>query len=351
MVKGATESGVSPNAAYVERQGLAEYLRLGWVPHDGTETSGGISTTMFGDTAAVWGSAATTLEYAVADFAIARFAAALGDRATYRTFMRRSGAWRHLANPDSGYLEPRYASGDFKSGFDPLGGEGFAEGNAAQYTWMVPFDPAGLFAALGGRRAVRARLDAHLARLNEGPQSAYAFLGNEPELGVPWLYDWLGAPARTQAVVREAALTLFDATPAGFVGNDDLGAMASWHVFAALGFYPAVPGEPLLALASPLFPDVVVHLGGGDLHVRATGAAPDAPYVRRVRVNGRRSARPWLRFDGIACGGRLDFDLSKTPTRWGSARHHAPPSFPPDSPVPRRRRARACPLARGAGVS
>jgi predicted alpha-1,2-mannosidase len=343
LVKGATQTGTSSNASYVERQGLAEYLRLGWVPHDGTENSSGATTTMFGDTAGVWASASTTLEYTVADFAVARMAAALGNRALYRTFMRRAGGWRNLYNPASGYLEPRYASGSFKAGLDLLGGEGFAEGNAAQYTWMVPFDPAGLFARLGGRRAAAARLDGHLARLDEGPQSPYAFLGNEPELGVPWLYDWLGQPWKTQHVVRSALLTLFDDSPTGYPGNDDLGTMSAWYVFGALGFYPAVHGTGVLALASPLFPETVVHLAGGNLAIHAPAASPGVPYVRGLRVDGRRWDRPWLAFDAVGCGARLDFDLGPDPSpRWGAARPHEPPSFGPRARFPRSRAGHAC---------
>jgi predicted alpha-1,2-mannosidase len=343
MVKGATQTGTSPNASYVERQGLADYLRLGWVPHDGTEPSSGATTTMFGDTAGIWASASTTLEYAVADFAVARVAAATGDRATYRTFMRRSAGWKHLYNPASGYLEPRYASGAFKEGLDLLGGEGFAEGDAPQYTWMVPFDPAGLFAQLGGRRAAAARLDRHLEKLNDGPRSPNAFLGNEPELGVPWLYDWLGQPWKTQGVVRQTIRTLFDDSPAGYPGNDDLGTMSAWYVFGALGLYPAVPGTDVLALASPLFPDTVLHLAGGDVHLVAPAASADAPYVRRLTVGRRRHDRPWLSLDDIACGARLRFDLTGKPTpRWGAGRRHAPPSFGAGSPFPRPKRARTC---------
>ena len=343
MVKGGTETGTSPNASYVERQGLAEYLRLGWVPHDGTENSNGGTTTMFGDTAGVWASASTTLEYAVADFAVARVAAAVGDRATYRSFMRRSGGWRHLYNPASGYLEPRYASGAFKDGLDLLGGEGFAEGDAPQYTWMVPFDPDGLFARLGGRRAAAERLDRHLEKLNEGPRSPHAFLGNEPQLGVPWLYDWLGQPWKTQRVVRQAILTLFDESPAGYPGNDDLGTMSAWYVFGALGLYPAVPGTDLLALASPLFPETVIHLAGGDVRVVAPAASADTPYVRRLTVGRRRHDRPWLSLDDIACGARLRFDLAAEPTPgWGAGRRHAPPSFGAATRFPRPQRTRAC---------
>ena len=343
MVKGATETGTSANAAYVERARLADYLSLGWVPHDGTESSTGASTTTFGSAGAVWGSAATTLEYASADFAIARFAAAQGDRRTARAFLRRSDNWRNLVNRGTGYLEPRYASGDFKNGFDPLGGEGFAEGNAAQYRWAVPFNPAGLFAALGGRRQAIARLDAHLDALNEGPQSAHAFLGNEPELGVPWLYDWLGQPWKTQRVVREAIRTLYDASPAGYPGNDDLGAMSAWYVFGALGLYPPVPGVGLLALGSPLFPEATFHLPGGDLVISATGAAPDAPYVRRLTRDGHRHARPWLSYDEIRCGARLAFTLVAAPSEtWGRKRRAVPPSFAARARIGKRSPVRAC---------
>ena len=340
MVQGATDSRKSANAEYVERQALADYIRLGWVPHDGTEGSNGGATVF--DTTSVWGSAATTLEYAVADFAIARLAAATGDRAAYKTFMRRSGNWRNLYNRATGYLEPRYASGAFEASLDPLGGEGFAEGNAAQYTWMVPFDPDGLFATLGGRKAAAGRLDRHLAALNEGPHSAYAFLANEPELGVPWLYDWLGQPWKTQRVVRAALLTLFDDTPAGYSGNDDLGAMSAWYVFGALGFYPPVPGEGVLALGSPLFPEAVLHLAGGDVAIRAPAAAAGAPYVRRLTLDGRRWERPWVPFDALACGARLAFDLAHTPGRWGTKRPLAPPSYPSGSRFPRRTPRRGC---------
>ncbi len=328
MVKGATETGVSANAEYVQRQGLDAYMQLGWVPHDGTETSSGTTTTVFGSTSAVWGSAATTLEYAVADFAIARFAAALGDRRTARTFLRRSGAWRHLLNRATGYLEPRYASGAFVAGFDPEGLEGFVEGNAAQYRWMVPFDPAGLIDALGGARKVVPLLDHHFEKLDEGPQSEFAFLGNEPEAGVPWLYDWLGQPWKTQRVVRAAMTTLYDDGPAGYTGNDDLGAMAAWYVFGALGFYPAIPAEGIFALGSPLFPEATLRLAGGDVVITAPQAALDAPYVQSMRLDGKRWEKPWLRWEQLACGARIDVVLGPTPNeKWGRARRHAPPSF------------------------
>jgi predicted alpha-1,2-mannosidase len=329
MVRGGTETGTSDNAEYVERQGLADYLRLGWVPHDGSELSSGASTSMFGSTSNVWGSAATTIEYAVADFAISRFAAATGDRRTARTFLRRSGGWKRLLNRATGYLEPRRADGSFVDGFDPHGLEGFAEGNAAQYRWQVPFDPAGLVDALGGAKKVLPLLDHHFQELDAGPLSEFAFLGNEPEMSVPWLYDWLGQPWKTQRVVRAAMTTLFDDTPAGYTGNDDLGAMSAWYVFAALGLYPAIPADGVFALGSPLFPEATLRLPGGDVVIHGAGAAADAPYVQSLRLDGRRWDKPWLRWEQLACGTTLEFTLGAAPNpRWGRARRLAPPSFP-----------------------
>jgi len=346
-VKGATETGTSANAGYVERQGLEDYLRLGYVPHEkngNLVTASGLDSwrhDVLGpdptNTDLAWGSAATTLEYATADFAVARLAAAAGDRATCRAFVRRAGNWRNVFDESIGYARPRWATGQFVAPYDPntndpLSSQGFVEGDGAQYTWMVPHDPAGLFDALGGRAAAERRLDAFFAELNAGPSSPHAFLGNEPNSNAPWLYDWLGRPYRTQDIMRRAILAMFDASPAGYPGNDDLGQMSAWYVFGALGFYPAVPGTDLLALGSPLFPRATLHLAGGDVRITARGAARDAPYVRRLTLNGRRHHRPWLRLADVARGGKLTFALARTPDlRWGSDPTAAPPSFGPNS--------------------
>jgi predicted alpha-1,2-mannosidase len=345
MIKGATRSDTSANAGYVERQAVEDYQRLGYVPHEKNanlvtvgvdsyrrvlpaRTPNGIDL--------VWGSAGTTLEYATADFAVAQMAADLGDRASCRTFMRRSANWRNVFDSSIGYVRPRYSSGLFHSPYDPnsndpLSSRGFAEGNGSQYTWMVPHDPAGLFQALGGKAAAAARLDRLFEQLNAGPDSPHAFLGNEPNSNAPWLYDWLGQPHRTQEIVRRAILTLFDATPGGYPGNDDLGQMSAWYVFGALGFYPQIPGTDVLALGSPLFPRATVHLRRGDLSIRAPQAARGAPFVERLRLDGKRWTRPWLRLRRVARDGRLAFDLGRKPERrWGSAASAAPPSFGPD---------------------
>jgi putative alpha-1,2-mannosidase len=197
---------------------------------------------------------------------------------------------------------------------------------------MVPHDPAGLFRALGGRRVALRRLERFFAELNAGTSSAHAFLGNEPNSNAPWLFDWIGRPWRTQEVVRRAILGLFDASPGGFPGNDDLGQMSAWYVFGALGLYPAIPGSDVLAIGSPLFKRTTIRLRRGRVVLVAKRARRKAPYVQSVTLKGRRWSRPWVRVRDIASGARLRFRLGpKANKAWGAAAAQAPPSFGPAS--------------------
>ncbi|MER6028472.1 GH92 family glycosyl hydrolase [Streptomyces sp. NPDC001851] len=306
MVKGATTIQKT-GARHVERPHLADYLSLGYVPDD----------------------ASTTLEYTTADFGIAALAGRLGDTGTQTTFMKRAQYWRNLFNPASSWIQPRSRDGSFPSPFNPADGKGYVEGNAAQYEWMVPYDLAGLFTAMGGDDEVVPRLDEFFRELNAGPAEPHAFLGNEPSLNSPWVYVYAGAPHRTQDVVRRAVNTLWGPGPGGEAGNDDLGTLSSWYVWSALGMYPQVPARAELVLASPLFPAVTVHRDGGrSMRIHAPGADADTPYVHALKVNGVSSSRAWLPESFVREGGTLDYTLSDTPdTAWGAAAGDAPPSF------------------------
>ncbi len=358
MVRGATEPCRSANGEYLERQGLDAYLAFGWIPFN-LDVDTRNANSIYGSPDAVWGSAATTLEYAVDDFAIAQLAArSLHDRPTYNAFMRRSANWRRLFNPASGMIEPRYEDGSFPSPYDNLAGGGFVEGDSAQYTWMVPQDPGGLVRRMGGPAPAAARLDRFLRALNGGPggtHTDHALLGNEPTLQTPWLYDWMRRPYRTQAAVRRALLTLYDTSPDGYPGNDDLGTLSAWYVFGALGLYPEVPGTGVLALGSPLFGRAEIRLphrrralilasarevtttGHGKRrrrHVRALSPAA-APYVQSARLDGRAYGQPWTTYCALARGATLSFRLGGRPNRrWGAAASAAPPSYGPQRSMP-----------------
>lgn len=285
-----------------------------------------------------WGGAAETLEDATADFALAQLAQRLGDRAGYRRFLARAGYWRNLFNPKAtahgGYIQNRNADGRWPA-FNPASDDGFVEASAAVYLWMVPFDIHGLFEALGGREQAVARLDAFFhhadgrwALTNAGP--LHAELDNEPSVATPWLYDYAGQPWKTQKAVRRVVNTLWKNAPDGIPGNDDLGEMSSWYVWAALGLYPEIPGRAELLLGSPLFPHIIVHRAGGDIVIAAPDAGADMPYVQALTVNGKAYHRPWLPADFAEHGGHLRFTLGAKPdSRWGADPADAPPSFPP----------------------
>jgi predicted alpha-1,2-mannosidase len=285
-----------------------------------------------------WGGAGETLEDASADFALSELARRVGDHAGQQRFLTRAGYWRNLFNPNAtphgGYIQNRNADGSWPA-FTPDTDDGFVEASAAVYLWMVPFDVHGLFDTLGGRDQATARLDAffhdkdgHWALTNAGP--LHAELNNEPSVATPWLYDYAGQPWKTQEAVRIVVDTLWKNTPDGIPGNDDLGEMSSWYVWAALGLYPEIPGRAELLLGSPLFPHAVVHGSGGDVVIDAPAASSATPYIHALSVDGAPYARPWLPPSLVEHGGQLHFSLSATPnTSWGNAADNAPPSFPP----------------------
>ncbi len=290
-----------------------------------------------------WGGAAETLEDATADFALAQLAQAVGDRAGQRQFLMRAGYWRNLFNPHAtpqgGYIQNRNANGSWPA-FTPGTGDGFVEGSAAQYLWMVPFDEHGLFELLGGRAAAAQRLDAFFhdahgnwALTNAGP--LHANMSNEPSIETPWLYDYAGQPWQTQQTVRAVLDTLWKNAPGGIPGNDDLGEMSSWYVWAALGLYPEIPGRAELLLASPLFPHADVHRPGGNVVIEAPGAGDGKPYVQALTLNGKAWTKPWLPAAFARHGGVLRFTLGAQPDmQWGNSPAAAPPSFPSPSAIP-----------------
>jgi predicted alpha-1,2-mannosidase len=324
MEKGANQSAVQ-GWGWQERQCVEEYVALGYAPNDacsqGSHGKQGVS---------------ETAEWSIDDFAISRLASAVGASKTARQYQLRSQSWQNVLNPVTGYLQPRDASGAFPNGpafvappSNAFGQDGYDEGNAADYNWLVPQNMAGLIAAMGGSNVAIPRLDTYFSQNNAGPNLPYQWAGNEVDLSVPWVYDYLGQPWKTQAQVRSTEQQLYPPTTGGLPGNDDLGAMSSWFVWAALGLYPVTPGTTDLAMASPLFQRAVVHLGNGKkIEVNAPAAADDAPYVTGVKLNGKAYGSTGLPQSFATGGGTLDVSLSTRPdTKWGTAAKDAPPSY------------------------
>jgi predicted alpha-1,2-mannosidase len=319
MVKGASQIAGTPGQGwYVQRPGLDEYASLGYVVNDHAT-----------NVSPVANGASLTLEYSLDDFSIAQFAHALGDQATYRAMMARAQNWSTLFDRSSGLIAPR----DRESAFThaPItrhGQSGFQEGNAAQYTWMVPQNLAALAGGMGGKTSAVSALDLFFTQLDAGPSLPYSWLGNEPTIGSPWSYLTVGAPWRTQRIVRDAMTQLWGDTPDGIPGNDDLGTMSAWYVWSALGLYPQNPAVPVLDLTAPLFQHVSIHVpNGANIEIVAPSASIDNAYVRSVELNGKPWTRSWIAFK-TGQPMRLRFALgSTTNTSWASDAAAAPPSY------------------------
>jgi predicted alpha-1,2-mannosidase len=232
-----------------------------------------------------WGPAADTLEDATADFAISELARRMGDDATRRQFLERAQYWKNIFNPhatpDAGYIQNRNADGTWPK-FDPAPDDGFVEGSAAQYLWMVPFNEKGLFTILGGMDKASQRLnaffydsDGSLAVTQAG--GLHAELNNEPSIETPWLFDFLGQPWKTQEAVRKVLNTIWTNSPKGMPGNDDLGEMSSWYVWSAIGMYPEIPGRAELVLGSPLFTSIRIRRAAGGSWSKLMALGPMRP--------------------------------------------------------------------------
>jgi predicted alpha-1,2-mannosidase len=306
MEKGASQPGTTSDGHKV-RDGLAEYIKDGYVPGD----------------------AAVTLEYCGDDFALSRFAAALGDQKKAAAYLKQAQGWKTLFDAGTGgYLRPRDKNGAFLKDFSPSGSKGYVEGTAAQYVWLVNFNYKALADDLGGNEKTVARLDQFFTKTNDGLKTEYAYMGNEPCEEAPWVYDFVGAPARTQDVVRRIQTELFTTQPSGLPGNDDAGSLSSWYVFSALGIYPEIPGVAGFVTGSPIFPKAAIHLENGKtIVVTGQNASATTPYVQSLKLNGKPYESPWIEWSELSGGGTLDFELGAQPSKWGSDPAKAPPSF------------------------
>ncbi len=314
---------------YSERPANPLYQRLHYVPVEldtTTNTTGGIE--LFLSSAVLWGSASTSLEYATADFATSRLAAAVCDRSAEREYLRRAGWWHQSFNEASGYVEPRSVTGTFLAGSQTGSAHGFVEGDGSQYTFMVPFDVAGLARAMGGKQALVKRLDRLFTKLNDGPNSPYAFMGNEPQLATPYEYLWAGRPDRTEDIVHRSLDSMYAPTPKGYPGNTDGGTMTSWWLFNAIGLFPAIAGDDVLTVGAPRFSRVVLSLPHGrDLRIVAPGGTRSKPYVDAAALDGRALDKAWLRYSQLKRGAVIKVSTTREATSW--ARNGAPPpSYP-----------------------
>ncbi|WP_051681632.1 GH92 family glycosyl hydrolase [Cellulomonas sp. HZM] len=305
-----------------KRTSLLSDVAVGWIED---RTSNGTS---------------TTLDYAMADFGISQLAARLGDTASATAFQQRANAWRNLVNPATGTISPRDRKGFWNfdltvrdsSANKPDSGannQQFDQSTGWQYQWSVPFDVGGLVTALGGHDAVESELDNFLSVLDQGVYGTdKAYMSNQPSMHAPWVYSWLGEPAKTTATLDRARAQLFTTGPGGLPGNDDLGSLSSWLVWSSIGLYPEIFGRSELLVSTPAFDSVTIDSLGSDRKITVT--APDAGTKRNIatmKVNGTASTKSWLPESFARDGGTLELGLSSAATAWGTGKDDLPPSF------------------------
>ncbi|AIT05943.1 sugar hydrolase [Sphingomonas taxi] len=310
------------SADYAPYGGLGDYIARGYVPIDKEPEA-----------------ASKTVEYAYDDWTIARMARAMGRDAIAARFEKRAANWRNSFDTKTGWLRARLSSGAFRTPFDPTAinyGSDYTEGNAWQYSWFMPQDQAGLFRLLGGDAKAIAKLDAMFDYDNSKLDYSHAediagligqyIHGNEPSHHVAYLYDYAGAPWRTQERLAQIVASQYKPTPDGLAGNDDLGQMSAWLVFTALGFYPVAPGSNEYVIGRPFVDRATLNLPDGKRFiVVADGLSATNRYIAAVTLNGVPLARSYLRDAELRAGGELRFTMAATPNKgWATGRAARP---------------------------
>ena len=279
----------------------------------------------------------TTLEYGVADFALALVARRLGLDAEASEHLQRSLNYRNLLDPETHWIRGRDAEGNWATPFDPAGGEspeqttgrGFQEGNSWQYSWLAMHDARKLMELMGGDEVAIDRLDQMFSLPAEAQNRLTAFglvyrfpqwaPGNEHDLEVPWMYHFAGQPWKAAAELADAR-HLYRPTIDGLPGNDDLGGLSSWHALDTLGLGALVPGAPYFALGSPAFEHAEIDTRGGTFTIESPGSGP---YVSNASLNGAPLDRAWVRASEMT--GTLRLERSATANEdWGA--DNRPPS-------------------------
>ncbi|WP_293783382.1 GH92 family glycosyl hydrolase [uncultured Aeromicrobium sp.] len=276
------------------------------------------------------GNAATsrTLEYATNDFSIAQLAARLGDDDAYQLFTTRSQNWKNIFNFEIGHIDARNGGGFQNTPLNTQGSQ-FDQSTGKQYGFNVTHNMASLNEARGGVDKAKADLDALLVDLDGGAFSETAYIANQPSFTLPWTYHWLQDPAATTDTLYRAVDEQYPATPDGLYGNDDLGSLSSWNVWARLGLMPAIWGTSNLLVSAPMFERVTISSVGSDrtIEMIAPGAGDDARYTTALEVNGTSTTASWLPETFAQEGGTLRYTMSDTPGTWGTGEDDVPPSY------------------------
>ncbi|HAY3506361.1 glycoside hydrolase family 92 protein [Elizabethkingia anophelis] len=316
VVHGANNEG--PMDA-VGRRGVSYYNSLGYVPYD----------------VQINENAARTLEYAYDDFAIYQLGKALGKpESEISIFKKRAYNYKNVFDPSTGMMRGKNKDGKFQSPFNPFKwGDAFTEGNSWHYTWSVFQDIDGLSKLMGGKKKFEAKLDEVFSLPPVFDDSYYGSViheiremqimnmgqyahGNQPIQHMIYLYNYAGAPYKTQYWTRQVINKLYKPTPDGYCGDEDNGQTSAWYVFSALGFYPVTPATNQYVLGAPLFKEATIHLENGKkIEIKAPQNSQENIYVQSLKVNNLPYSKNWLNHQELIKGAVLNFDMSAQPNK------------------------------------
>lgn len=267
-----------------------------------------------------------TLEMCYDDYAAAQFARRLGKKRDAQFFAHRSNNFKHLFDPQSGFMRPKDSQGQWRTPFHPdavghaeSGTGDYTEGNAWQYTWHVQHDVPALIQLMGGKERFLNKLDSlFVVPLKDnflpdvtGLIGQYAH-GNEPSHHVAYLYALAGRPERTQELVRQICETQYLPKPDGLCGNDDCGQMSAWYMFSAMGFYPVDPVSGRYVFGAPQIPYFHLSLPNNKfLEIEARNLSRNHLYVKRITLNGRPYTRPYIDHATLLKGGKLVYEMGE----------------------------------------
>lgn len=272
----------------------------------------------------VGGSVSQGLEFAYNDWLIAQMMKEHNRKDLYDKYMELSRNYRNYFDPETKLMRGRLSDGSWITPFDPASVQrpsNYVEGNAWQWAWFVPQDVEGLMELVGGQKSFEAHLDTLFTTSSEltGDPNAAADVtgmigqyahGNEPSHHIPYLYNYAGAPRKTQALVDHILRTLYHNDPNGLSGNEDVGQMSAWYALSAMGFYSFCPGRPVYEIGCPMFDKVTIHLSDGkDFVIQAKNNSEENKYIRSMKLNGEELAEPRFSHFDLMKGGELILEM------------------------------------------
>ena len=275
---------------------------------------------------------AKALEYCAADDGVAKVAKLLGKKDDYEYFFNRSRSYKKYYDPETRFLRAVGTDGKFRLPFNPFFAEhrtnDYTEGNAWQYTFLVPHDVKGLIKLFGSDKAFMSKLDSLFfvegwAGDNASPDMSgmtgqYAH-GNEPSHHVIYMYNYAGRPDKAAPMLRKMLNEMYLDQPDGLSGNEDVGQMSAWYILSSVGLYQVDPVGGRFVIGSPLFDKATVNVGGGKTFtVVAKNNSDKNIYVQSARLNGKTLKNSYVDFNDIRHGGTLELVMGPKPSKWAT---------------------------------